>query len=193
MCFQQLKVSIYIRQCIPCGDLNKCRLGKVCIVHLRKNLTNHGGLTCPAQTAENEYLVLRLAVDKIMQLPEARAPAIAEHRCRKGTQGFAGADICGKCGKTCGFCLWPLFFQRFQPLLQFLPLRNLRTEILQLIRRNILLPPFLVLRPTVVEVCLSVHYFFRNRTSRQLCNLLFQLRRPGLDFELFHGTPLVYS
>ena len=73
-----------------------------------ENLTNHGGLTCPAQTAENEYLALWLAVDKIMQLPEALAPAISENRCCKGTQGFTGADICGKCGKTCGLILYKI-------------------------------------------------------------------------------------
>src|SRR5699024_10147549 len=122
---------------------------------------------------EDEHLVLRLTVDKVVQLQEALAPAIAANRRRKGTQRLAGADIGGKRGRARRFCLGQLLFQRLQFLLQFLPPLDLRTEILQFVSRNILLPPLLVLRPTVVEIVLTVDGFLRNRTSRQSRNLLF--------------------
>ena len=180
--FQCLEVAVHVCQRIFCGDLNERCLGKFCVVHLRKNLADHGGFPRPAQAVENEYLVLRLAVDKVVQLPEALAPAIATNRCRKGTQRLASADIGDKRGKVRRFRLGQLLFQRLQLLLQFLPLLDLRTEALQFIRRNILLLPLFVLRPTVVKILLTVDSLLRNRTSRQSRNLLFQLRRTGLHF-----------
>ena len=115
-----------------------------------------------------------------MQLPEALAPAIATDRCRKGPQRLAGADIGGKGGKVRRFCLGQLLFQRLQLMLQFLPPLDLGAEILQFVSRNILLPPLLVLRPTVVEIVLAADGFLRNGTGRQSRNLLFQLRHAGL-------------
>ena len=178
--FQCLEVAVHVCQCVFCCDLNERCLGKLCVVHLRENLADHGGFPRPAQAVEDEHLVLRLTVDKVVQLQEALAPAIAANRRRKGTQRLAGADIGGKRGRARRFCLGQLLFQRLQFLLQFLPPLDLRTEILQFVSRNILLPPLLVLRPTVVEIVLTVDGFLRNRTSRQSRNLLFQLRRPGL-------------
>ena len=178
--FQCLEVAVHVCQCVFCSDLNERCLGKLCVVHLRKNLADHGGFPRPAQAVENEHLVLRLAADKVVQLPEALAPAIAANRRRKGTQRFAGADIGGKRGKVRRFRLGQLLFQRFQLLLQFLPPLDLRTEIFQFVSRNILLPPLLVLRPTVVEIVLAADGFLRNRASGQSRNLLFQLRHAGL-------------
>ena len=178
--FQQLEVAVHVCQRIFCGNLNKRCLGKLCVAHFRKNLADHGGFPRPAQAVENEHLVLRLAVDKVVQLPEALAPAIAANRCREGTQRLAGADIGGKRGKVRRFRLGQLLFQRFQLLLQLLPPFDLGAEILQFISRNILLPPFLVLRPTVVEILLVTDGFLRNRASGQSRNLLFQFCRPGL-------------
>ena len=180
--FQLLEVAVYICQCVFCSDLNERCLGKLHVAHLRENLADHSGFPRPAQAVEDEYLVLRLAVDKVVQLPEALAPAIAANRCRKGTQRLAGADIGGKRRKVRRFRLGQLLFQRFQLLLQFLPPLDLSAEALQFIRRNILLPPLLVLRPTVVEILLTVDGFLRNRASGQIRNLLFQLCRTGLHF-----------
>ena len=73
--FQCLEVAVHVCQCVFCSDLNERCLGKLCVVHLRKNLADHGGFPRPAQAVENEHLVLRLAVDKVVQLPEALAPA----------------------------------------------------------------------------------------------------------------------
>ena len=178
--FQCLEVAVHICQCVFCSDLNERCLGKLRVAHLRKNLADHGGFPRPAQAVENEHLVLRLAADKVVQLPEALAPAIAANRRRKGTQRFAGADIGGKRGKVRRFRLGQLLFQRFQLLLQFLPPLDLRTEIFQFVSGNILLPPLLVLRPTVVKILLASDVFLRNRASGQSRNLLFQLRHAGL-------------
>ena len=115
-----------------------------------------------------------------MQLPEAFAPAIAANRCRKGTQRLAGADIGSKRRRVRRFRLGQLLFQRFQLLFQRLPPFDLSTEILQLVSRNILLPPLLVLCPTVVKVLLTIDGFLRDRASGQSRNLLFQLRHAGL-------------
>jgi len=180
--FQCLKVAVHVCQCVFCGDLNERCLGKLRVAHLRKNLADHSGFPRPTQAVEGEHLVLRLAVDKVVQLPEALAPAIAANRCRKGTQRLAGADIGGKRGKARRFRLGQLLFQRLQLLLQFLPPLDLSTKILQFVSGNILLPPLLVLRPTVVKILLAVDGFLRNRTSRERRNLLFQLCRAGLHF-----------
>ena len=180
--FQQLEVTVYVCQRVFCGDLNERCLGKLRVVHLRKNLADHGGFPRPAQAVENEHLVLRLTADKVVQLLEALAPAIAANRRRKGTQRFAGADIGGKRGKVRRFRLGQLLFQRFQLLLQFLPPLDLRTEIFQFVSGNILLPPLFVLRTTVVEILLTVNGFLRNGTGRQSRNLLLQLRCPRLHF-----------
>ena len=180
--FQCLEVAVHVCQRVFCGDLNERSFRQFCVAHLRENLADHGGFPRPAQAVEDEHLVLRLAADKVVQLPEALAPAIAANRCRKGTQRLAGADIGGKRGKVRRFRLGQLLFQRFQLLLQFLPPLDLSTEALQFIRRNILLPPLFVLRPTVVKILLAIDGFLRNRTSRQSRNLLFQLRRPCLHF-----------
>ena len=180
--FQQLEIAVHVCQRIFCGNLNKRCLGKLGVAHFRKNLTDHGGFPRPAQAVENEHLVLRLAVDKVVQLPEALAPAIAANRCREGPQRLAGADIGGKRGRVRRFRLGQLLFQRFQLLLQFLPQLDLSTEILQFVSGNILLPPLFVLRPTVVKILLAVDSLLRNRASRQSRNLLFQLRRAGLHF-----------
>jgi len=180
--FQCLEVAVHVCQRIFCGDLNERCLGKFCVVHLRKNLADHGGFPRPAQAVENEHLVLRLTADKVVQLPETLAPAIAANRRREGTQRLAGTDIGGKRGKVRRFRLGQLLFQRFQLLFQFLPPLDLRTEILQFVSRNILLPPLLVLRPTVVEIVLASDGFLRNRASGQSRKLLFQLRRPRLHF-----------
>ena len=180
--FQCLEVAVHVCQRVFCGDLNKRCLGKLRVAHLRENLADHGGFPCPAQAVENEHLVLRLAVDKVVQLPEALAPAIAANRCRKGTQRLAGADIGSKRRRVRRFRLGQLLFQRLQLLLQCLPPLDLSTEALQLIRRNILLPPLFVLRPTMIEILLAVDGFLRNRTGRQNRNLLFQLRHAGLHF-----------
>ena len=180
--FQCLEIAVHICQCVFCSDLNKRSLGKLRVAHLRKNLADHGGFTRPAQAIEDEHLVLRLAADKIVQLPEALAPAIAANRCREGTQRLAGADIGGKRGKVRRFRLGQLLFQRFQLLLQLLPPFDLGAEILQFISRNILLPPLFVLRPTVVEIVLASDGFLRNRASGQSRNLLFQPRRLCLHF-----------
>lgn len=83
-----------------------------------------------------------------------------------------------------------MLFQRFHLLFQLLPTLDLRTEIFQLIHRNILLPPFLILRPAVVEVFLSVDGFLHNIASRQSRNLLLQLRRLFLHFRQIHSVPL---
>ena len=115
-----------------------------------------------------------------MQLPEALTPAIAANRCRKGTQRLAGADIGGKRGKVRRFRLGQLLFQRLQLLFQRLPPLDLSAEALQFIRRNILLPPLLVLRPTVVEIVLAADGFLRNRACGQSRNLLLQLCHPCL-------------
>ena len=180
--FQCLEVAVHVCQRVFCGDLNERCLGKLRVAHLRENLADHGGFPRPAQAVENEHLVLRLAVDKVVQLPEALAPAIAANRCRKGTQRLAGADIGSKRRRVRRFRLRQLLFQRLQLLLQFLPPLDLRTEIFQFVRGNILLPPLLVLCPTVVKILLAVDSLLRNRTSRQSRNLLFQLRRTGLHF-----------
>ena len=182
LCFQRLEVAVHVCQRVFCGDLNERRFRQFCVAHLRENLADHSGFPRPAQAVENEHLVLRLTVDKVVQLPEALAPAIAANRCRKGTQRLAGADIGGKCGKVRRFRLGQLPFHRLQLLLQFLPLLDLRAEILQFVSRNILLSPLLVLRPTVVKILLSVDSLLRNRASRQSRNLLFQLRHAGLHF-----------
>ena len=166
--FQQLEVAVHICQRVFCGNLNECCLGKLRVAHLRENLADHGGLPRPAQAVENEHLVLRLAVDKVVQLPEALAPAIAANRCRKGTQRLAGADIGGKRGKVRRFRLGQLLFQRFQLLFQCLPSLDLRKEILQFVSGNILLPPLLVLCPTMVEIVLASDGFLRNGTGRQI-------------------------
>ena len=178
--FQCLEVAVHVCQRVFCGDLNERCLGNLCVAHLRKNLANHGGFPRPAQAVEDEHLVLRLAVDKVVQLPEALAPAIAANRRRKGTQRLAGADVGGKRRKVRRFCLGQLLFQRFQLLLQFLPSLDLSAEILQFVSRNILLPPLLVLCPTVVKVLLTIDGFLRDRASGQSRNLLFQLRHAGL-------------
>ena len=180
--FQCLEVAVHICQRVFCGDLNERCLGKLCVAHIREDLADHSGFPRSAQAVEDEYLVLRLAVDKVVQLPEALAPAIAANRCRKGTQRLASADIGGKRGKVRRFRLGQLLFQRLQLLLQFLPPLDLRTEILQFVSRNILLPPLLVFCPTMVEVVLAVDGFLRNRASGQSRNLLLQLRRAGLHF-----------
>ena len=117
-----------------------------------------------------------------MQLPEAFAPAIDANRCCKGTQRLAGADIGSKRRRVRRFRLGQLLFQRFQLLFQRLPPLDLRTEILQFVSRNILLPPLLVLCPTVVEILLASDCFLRNGTGRQSRNLLFQLCCPRLRF-----------
>ena len=178
--FQLLEVAVHVCQRVFCGDLNERCLGKLRVAHLRENLADHGGFPRPAQAVENEHLVLRLAVDKVVQLPEALAPAIATDRCRKGTQRLAGADIGGKRGRVRRFRLGKLLFQRLQLLLQFLPLLDLSAEALQFIRRNILLPPLLVLHPTVVEIVLAADGFLRNRACGQSRNLLLQLCHPCL-------------
>ena len=180
--FQCLEVAVHVCQRVFCGDLNERSLGKLRVAHLRENLADHGGFPRPAQAVENEHLVLRLAVDKVVQLPEALAPAIAANRCRKGTQRLAGADIGSKRRRVRRFHLGQLLFQRFQLLLQFLSPLDLSTEILQFVSGNILLPPIFVLRPTVVKILLAVDSLLRNRASRQSRNLLFQLRRAGLHF-----------
>ena len=164
--FQCLEVAVHVCQRVFCGDLNERCLGKLRVAHLRENLTDHGGLSRPAQAVEDEHLVLRLTVDKVVQLPEALAPAIAANRCRKGTQRITGADIGDKRGKVRRFRLGQLLFQRFQLLLQFLPPLDLRTEILQFVSRNILLPPLFVLRPTMVEIVLAADSLLRNRAGR---------------------------
>ena len=180
--FQHFEVTVRVCQRVFCGDLNERCLGKLRVAHLRENLADHGGFPRPAQAVENEHLVLRLAVDKVVQLPEALAPAIAANRCRKGTQRLAGADIGSKRRRVRRFRLGQLLFQRFQFLLQRLPTLDLSTEILQFVSGNILLPPLFVLRPTVVKVLLTIDGFLRNRASGQSRNLLFQLRRPRLHF-----------
>ena len=180
LCLQRLEVAVYVCQRVFCGDLNERSLGKLRVAHLRENLADHGGLSRPAQTVEDEYFVLRLTVDKVVQLPEALAPAIAANRRREGTQCLTGADIGGKRRKVRRFCLGQLLFQRFQLLFQRLPPLDLRTEILQFVSGNILLPPLFVLRPTVVEIVLAADGFLRNRASGQSRNLLFQLRHAGL-------------
>ena len=164
--FQCLEVAVHVCQCVFCGNLDERRFRQLCVAHLRENLADHGGFPRPAQAVENEHLVLRLAVDKVVQLPEALAPAIAANRCRKGTQRLAGADIGGKRGKVRRFCLGQLLFQRLQLLLQFLPPLDLGAEILQFVSGNILLPPLFVFRPTVVEIVLAVDGFLRNRACR---------------------------
>ena len=156
--------SIYIESLYSIPG-KRC-LGKLCVVHLRKNLADHGGFPCPAQAVENEHLVLRLAVDKVVQLPEALAPAIATDRCRKGTQRLAGADIGSKRRRVRRFRLGQLLFQRLQLLLQRLPPLDLDAEILQFVSRNILLSPLFVLRPTMVKVLLTIDGFLRNGTGR---------------------------
>ena len=178
--FQCLEVAVHVCQRVFCGDLNERCLGKLRVAHLCENLADHGGFPCPAQAVENKHLVLRLAVDKVVQLPEALAPAIAANRRRKGTQRLAGADIGGKRGRVRRFCLGQFLFQRLQLLFQRLPTLDLSTEILQFVSRNILLPPLLVLCPTVVKILLTVDGFLRNRTSWERRNLLFQLRHAGL-------------
>ena len=50
--------------------------------------------------------------------------------------------------------------------------------------------PFLILRPAVVEVFLSVDGFLHNIASRQSRNLLLQLRRLFLHFRQIHSVPL---
>ena len=180
--FQCLEVAVHVCQCVFCGDLNERCLGKLRVAHLRKNLADHGGLSRPAQAVEDEHLVLRLAVDKVVQLPEALAPAIAANRRREGTQCLAGADIGGKRGRVRRSRLGQLLFQRLQFLLQLLPPLDLGAEILQFVSGNILLPPLFVLRPTVVKVLLTIDGFLRDRASGQSRNLLFQLCRTGLHF-----------
>ena len=180
--FQCLEVAVHVCQCVFCSDLNERCLGKLRVAHLRKNLADHGGLSRPAQAVEDEHLVLRLAVDKVVQLPEALAPAIAANRRREGTQCLAGADIGGKRRRVRRFRLGQLLFQRFQLLFQHLPTLDLSTEILQFVSGNILLPPLFVLRPTVVEILLASDCFLRNGTGRQSRNLLFQLCSPRLRF-----------
>ena len=180
--FQCLEVTVHVCQCVFCGDLNECCLGKLRVAHLCKNLADHGGFPRPAQAVENEYLVLRLTVDKVVQLPKALAPAIAANRCSKGTQRLAGADIGSKRRRVRRFRLGQLLFQRFQLLFQRLPPLDLRTEILQFVSRNILLPPLHVLCPTMVEIVLASDGFLCNRASGQSRNLLFQLCRTGLHF-----------
>ena len=180
--FQYLEVAVHVCQRVFCGDLNERCLGKLRVAHLRENLADHGGFPRPAQAVENEHLVLRLAADKVVQLPEALAPAIAANRCRKGTQRLAGADIGGKRGKVRRFRLGQLLFQRLQLLLQFLPPLDLRTEILQFVSRNILLPSLLVFCPTMVEIVLAADSLLRNRACGQSRNLPLQLRRPRLHF-----------
>ena len=182
LCFQCLEVAVHVCQCVFCGDLNERCLGKLCVAHLRENLADHSGFPRPAQAVENEHLVLRLTVDKVVQLPEALAPAIAANRCRKGAQRLAGADIGGKRGKVRRFRLGQLLFQRLQLLLQLLPPLDFGAEILQFVSRNILLPPLLVLRPTVVKVLLAADGFLRDRACGQSRYLLFQLRHAGLHF-----------
>ena len=182
LCFQCLEVAVHVCQCVFCGDLNERCLGKLCVAHLRENLADHSGFPRPAQAVENEHLVLRLSVDKVVQLPEALAPAIAANRRRKGTQRLAGADIGGKRGRVRRFRLGQLLFQRLQLLLQLLPPLDFGAEILQFVSRNILLPPLLVLRPTVVKVLLAADGFLRDRACGQSRYLLFQLRHAGLHF-----------
>ena len=103
--FQCLEVAVHICQCVFCSDLNERCLGKLCAAHLRKNLADHGGFSCPAQAVEDKHLVLLPAINVVVQLSEALALAIAANRCRKGTQRFAGADIGGKRGKVRRFRL----------------------------------------------------------------------------------------
>ena len=178
--FQCLEVAVHVCQRVFCSDLNERSLGKLRLAHLRKNLADHSGFSRPAQAVEDEYLVLRLAVDKVVQLPKALAPAITANRCRKGTQLLSCADIGSKRRSVHRFHLGQLLFQRFQLLFQRLPTIDLSTEILQFVSRNILLPPLFVFRPTVVKILLAVNSLLRNRSSRQSRNLLFQLRRAGL-------------
>ena len=108
--FQCLEVAVHVCQRVFCGDLNERCLGKLCVAHIRENLADHSGFPRPAQAVEDEHLVLRLAADKVVQLPEALAPAIAANRRREGTQRPAGADIGGKRGKVRRFCLGQLLF-----------------------------------------------------------------------------------
>jgi len=178
--FQCLEVAVHVCQRVFCGDLNERCLGKLRVAHLRENLADHGGFSRPAQTVEDEYLILRITVDKIMQLPEAFAPAIDANRCCKGTQRLAGADIGSKRRRVRRFRLGQLIFQRFQLLFQRLPTLDLSTEILQFVSRNILLPPLFVFRPTVVEILLTVNGFLRDRASGQSRYLLLQLCHPCL-------------
>ena len=180
--FQCLEVAVHVCQRVFCGDLNERSLGKLRVAHLRENLADHGGLSRPTQAVEDEHLVLRLSVDKVVQLPETLAPAIAANRRRKGTQRLAGADIGGKRGKVRRFRLGQLLFQRLQLLFQRLPPLDLGAVILQFVSRNILLPPLLVLCPAVIEIHIAVDGLLRNRASGQSRNLLFQLRRLCLHF-----------
>ena len=177
---QQLEITVYIRQRISCGNLDECNLGKFCLAHLRENLTDHGGFTRPAQTVEDKHLVLLPTVNVVVQLLEALAPAIAANRCREGTQRLSGADIRGKRRGIHRFSLGQLLLQRFQLPFQSFSLPDLSAKILQFIRRNILLPPLLVLCPAVVEIFLAVDGFLRNGTGWQISNQLFQLRRTCL-------------
>jgi len=178
--FQCLEVAVHICQCVFCSDLNERCLGKLCAAHLRKNLADHGGFSCPAQAVEDKHLVLLPAINVVVQLSEALALAIGPNRRCKGAQRLASADIGRKCGGIHRFSLGQLLLQRFQlPFLSF-SLLDLSAKILQFIRRNILLPPLLVLCPAVVEIFLAVDGFLRNGTGWQISNQLFQLRRTCL-------------
>ena len=177
---QQLEITVYIRQRISCGNLDECNLGKFCLAHLRKNLADHGGFTRPAQTVEDKHLVLLPAVNVVVQLSEVLALAIGSNRGCKGVQRLSGADIRGKRRGIHRFSLGQLLLQRFQLPFQSFSLLDLSAKILQFIRRNILLPPLLVLCPAVVEIFLAVDGFLRNGTGWQISNQLFQLRRTCL-------------
>ena len=128
--FQELEVAVHICQRIFRSDLNERRFSQFCVAHLRKNLADHGGSSRPAQAVENEYLVLRLAVDKIIQLPEALTLAISADRCRKGPQRLADADVGSERGGVHGFRFGKLLLQCLQLLLQFLPPFDLCVKIL---------------------------------------------------------------
>ena len=191
LCFQHLEVTVHIGQCVSGCNLNEDCFRKLCIAHPCKDLTDHGCFSRPAQAVEDEHLVLQLAVNIVMQLPEAFALAIPADRGRKGTQGLASADIrCkGMCrGSRYGFP-GQLLLQHLQFFFQSLPALNLLPERIHLFRRNILLPALLVLRPTVIEICIAVDRLLCDRPCRQLCNLLLQISNLGLKFRPFHGTP----
>ena len=133
---------------------------------------------------ENKHFILRLAVNIVMQLPEAFALAIFAYRGRKGTQCLASADI--RCKGMCrdgryGF-LGQLFLQHLQFFFQCFSSLNLLPERIHLFCRNILLPALLVLCPAVIEIHIAVDRLLCDRPSRQLCNLLLQLCYMGLDF-----------
>ena len=181
---QRLEIAVHISQCVSCCDLNESCFRKLCVAHLYEDLTDHGCFSRPAQTIENKHFILRLAVNIVMQLPEAFALAIFAYRGRKGTQCLASADI--RCKGMCrdgryGF-LGQLLLQHLQFFFQCFSSLNLLPERIHLFCRNILLPALLVLCPAVIEIHIAVDRLLCDRPSRQLCNLLLQLCYMGLDF-----------